>query len=403
MKSILFVDDEVQILEGLRRMLRPKRDIWEMSFAQGGQDALALLAASSFDVIITDMRMPGIDGATLLGIVCEKYPDALRIILSGYTELESTLRAVPVAHQFLLKPCDPDALCMAIERGLRLLEVLNSKMLSSLVGSLRELPSAPRTYTDLRAALSMPDPSINEIVKIVQRDVAITAKILQLVNSAFFGVSRGVTDIKTAVTYLGISTVQNLVLSAAVFRSFSPKKPIPGFSIDEFEQHSYLTAAIAAKINTNANLNGSILITGLLHDIGNLIMADRAPEHLARAIQESMEEKVPVFQVEERLTGLSHAEVGAYLLSLWGLPFSITEAVAHHHHPDCVPRGKDDMATIIYLADVLANEYSPELPNGTKKVCTSVDEGLLAPLGGAEMLPEWRKIAEALASVPQGV
>jgi len=400
MKRILFVDDEIQILEGLQRMLRPQRDVWDMAFAPGGQAALELLKAESFDVIITDMRMPGVDGAMLLGTVCEKYPNILRIVLSGYTELESTLRAVPVAHQFLLKPCDPEALRTAIERGLRLIDVLNSKMLVSLVGSLRELPSAPLTFTDLRKELSRPEPSIARVAEIVQKDVAVTAKVLQLVNSAFFGVSRNVSDISTAVNYLGTSTLQNLVLSVGVFRSFGPKYPIPGFSIDEFEQHSHLTAAIAAKINRNANLNGFVVIAGLLHDIGYLILADRSPQHLARSIQESVQEKIPCYKAEERLIGLSHSEIGAYLLSLWGLPFPITEAVAHHHHPDCVPRGKDDMATIIYLADLLANEHRAKFPNGMTHICNPIDASLLAPIGGAELLPEWRKMAEELACAP---
>lgn len=187
MTRILFVDDEIRILEGLQRMLRPQRKEWEMAFAPGGQAALTMLEASTFDVIVSDMRMPGIDGAALLETVRQKYPSVLRIILSGYTELEASYRAVPVAHQFLLKPCDPDALRAAIERATSLVEVLNSKMLASLVGSLQELPSLPRTYAELRHALSDPDSSIDQVVRIVEQDVAITAKVLQLVNSAFLG------------------------------------------------------------------------------------------------------------------------------------------------------------------------------------------------------------------------
>ena len=168
MTRILFVDDEVKILEGLQRMLRPQRKEWEMAFAPGGQAALTMLEAATFDVIVSDMRMPGVDGATLLEAVRHKYPSVLRIILSGYTELEASYRAVPVAHQFLLKPCDPDALRAAIERATSLVEVLNSKMFAGLVGSLQELPSLPRTYA-VRCALSDPDSSIDKWFKLSNR------------------------------------------------------------------------------------------------------------------------------------------------------------------------------------------------------------------------------------------
>jgi len=403
MKRILFVDDETQILEGLQRMLRPQRDVWEMAFAPGGEAALAMMEAAPFDVIVSDMRMPGMDGSTLLGIVCEQHPSVLRIILSGYTEVESTLRAIPFAHQFLMKPCESEMLRMAIERGTSLLDMLNSKMLASVVGAVRDLPSVPRTLTDLRSALSETEPSIDRVARIVETDVAIAAKILQLVNSAFFGVARNVSNIKTAVTYLGTDNLQYLVLSTEVVRIFSPKKPIPGFSIEKFQQHSQLTAAVAARISDAGKLQGAIVVAGLLHDIGKLVIADRAPEHFARALAGAAREKRPVFEIEEALIGVTHAEVGAYLLSLWGLPYPIVEAVAHHHHPERIPRDKWDMTTVIYLANLLAHEHGGETQNGAVPEHPAIDANLLAPLGGAGSLPEWRKMAEELASVPQGV
>ncbi|HXX17764.1 MAG TPA: response regulator, partial [Candidatus Acidoferrum sp.] len=172
MKRVLFVDDEPKILDGLRRMLRPQRLVWDVAFAPGGAEALAVLEGGAFDVIVSDMRMPGMDGAALLRVVSEKYPHILRIVLSGYTELESTYRAVPFAHQFLLKPCDTETLISAIERGTKLTETLHSESLAKIVGALGELPSAPRIYTELRLALSDSEAPIDRIVKIVEKDVA---------------------------------------------------------------------------------------------------------------------------------------------------------------------------------------------------------------------------------------
>jgi putative nucleotidyltransferase with HDIG domain len=354
-----------------------------------------MLDAQSFDVIVSDMRMPGIDGAALLDAVREKYPAMLRVILSGYTELEASFRAVPVAHQFLLKPCDADALRSAIERATSLVEALNSKMLTGLVGSLQDLPSVPRAFAELRDALADPETSIDRLVKIVESDVAITAKVLQLVNSAFFGVTREVSDIKTAVSYLGISILQNLVLSLEAFRCFQPKKAIPGFSLDQFHEHAHLAAKIAGAAPGKAKQAGAAVGAALLHDIGKLVIAERAPEHLARAIKGAQQEKRPLYVIEEELIGVSHAEVGAYLLSLWGLPYPLVEAVAHHHHPARVPQEQLDVIPIVYLANLLAHEQEDRSGTGAGLVSAEIDPEVIEKAELTDRWEEWRgKIGE---------
>lgn len=402
MKRILFVDDEPKILEGLQRTLRLQRHEWEVAFASGGDAALTMLAAAPFDVVVSDMRMPGMDGAALLETVRQQYPSILRMILSGYTEMEASLRAVPVAHQFLLKPCDPDTLRDAIERATSLVEVLDSKMMASVVGSMQELPSLPRTYMELRKALADPETPIDRVVRIVEKDVAISAKILQLVNSAFFGLTRDISDIKMAVSYLGISILQNLVVSAEAFRMFQPKKMIPGFSMEELHSHSQLTARIAAHFAADKKVPTAVVVGALLHDVGKLVIAERAPDHLARAITGAREDGRPVFAVEEELIGVSHAEVGAYLLSLWGLPYPVVEAVAHHHHPERVSQHRLDMITVVYLSNLLAHENSGE-GSPPALVQQEIDTGVLNAIGIADQLPEWRQVAEAAAREPQGV
>jgi CheY-like chemotaxis protein len=177
------------------------------------QKALTLLEASRFDVLVSDIRMPVMDGPPLLH-VCEKYPTVVRIILSSPSEMEVTLRAVPVAHQFLEKRCDPDMLPIAIERPTSLPSILSNKLLAGTVGSVKDLPVLPRTYLALRTALANPNVSLKDIVTIVEGDVGISAKILQLVNSAFFGLPREISTLSTAVSFLGTRLVQNLVLSA---------------------------------------------------------------------------------------------------------------------------------------------------------------------------------------------
>ncbi|HUN61273.1 MAG TPA: response regulator [Candidatus Sulfotelmatobacter sp.] len=395
MKRILFVDDEVSILDALKRMLRPMRAEWEMAFAPGGEGALSMLAAAPFDVIVTDMRMPGMDGASLLEIVRDKYPSMLRIILSGYTELQASLRAVPVAHQFLLKPCDPEMLRAGIARATSLGEVLNSKMLTGLVGALRELPSLPSIYDQLRLALEQPDTTIEQVAQIVQQDVAVSAKVLQLVNSAFFGLARDVSDLKTAVSCLGLSVMHDLVLGVRVFRPLVPNEYVSEEYLEEFHRHSQLTARIAAAIAEDAQLPPAVVLAALMHDVGKLVIIERTPVHFARSLAQAVQEGVPLHEVEEELIHISHAEVGAYLLSLWGLPYAIVEAVAHHHHPQRVPAKGVDMVLAVYAANLLAHEAAA----AEKGVpAPRLDLEYLREAGSAELLPKWRKLAAAALS-----
>jgi len=398
MIRILFVDDEVKILEGLKRMMWLHRCEWEMAFAPGGRAALSMLESCAFDVVVSDMRMPEMDGAALLEIVREKYPNVLRFILSGYTELEAAYRAVPVAHQFLSKPCDADALRDGIQRSTSLVEVLNSKMMASMVGSLRDLPSMPRTCAELRRVMADPDASIDQVVRVVEQDVAISAKVLQLVNSAFFGVTREIANIKTAVSYLGMTLLQNLVLSVEIFRIFQPKKANPDFSMEEFHRHSQLTAQIASKIGRDLRLSDAVVAGGMLHDIGKLVIAEKSPEHFARAIAGMRQDHRPLFSVEEDLIGVSHAEVGAYLLSLWGLPAPLVEAVAYHHHPERAPQGKADMVAAVHLSNLLAHEHAGK--SDSDMICREVDPKVLALPSVSEKLPEWHEMAEAMAQEP---
>jgi HD-like signal output (HDOD) protein len=398
MRRILFVDDEPLFFEGLHRMLRTQKNGWEMAFAPSGDAALALLAASPFDVIVSDMRMPGMDGAALLARVRENFPHVVRIVLSGQTELATALQAVPVAHQFLTKPCDAQMLRVAVERACHLKGVLLDDSIRSTVGALGELPALPRTYQALTQALADPDMSMHKIANIIELDVGISAKILQLVNSAFFGVARSITNIQHAVSYLGIGTLKSLVLSVEVFRAFAPKVPLEGFSLEDLQRHARLTSSIAARLPVPKYLVDIAIVAGMLHDVGKLIMAWKLPERLRLLLAKVPVEHCPLYQTEEREYGFSHAEIGAYLLGLWGLPYAVVEAVALHHAPDRVPHQTFDAASAVYIANLLAQELESPFPPpwGDGLQC---DQGYLISLGVQEDIPNWRAMAAETQSL----
>jgi putative nucleotidyltransferase with HDIG domain len=268
-------------------------------------------------------------------------------------------------------------------------------LLANLVGSVKDLPVLPRTYMALRQKLAEPDAAIRDVVNIVEQDVAISAKVLQLVNSAFFGLPREVSSVKTAVGFLGIDTLQNLVLSAGVFSIFDQLAKLPGFSCEELQTHSQLTAKIAGQIPASAHVRGIAVVAGMLHDVGKLVLATRTSEHFKRALKGAEKEGRPFHAVETELMGVSHAEVGAYLLGIWGLPSPVVEAVAQHHHPARVPQDLLDAVGIVYICNILAHQVARRAPLPESSSQPEIDPEYLDRISVSEPFPSWQEMAKA--------
>jgi putative nucleotidyltransferase with HDIG domain len=255
----------------------------------------------------------------------------------------------------------------------------------------------------MRDALSDPNASSQRIARLVEQDPAMSAKVLQLVNSAFFGVARNVSDINTAINYLGKNILENLVQSVEIFRVFRPTKPIPGFSLEELHLHAQLTAKMAGQVVDDNSIRGLAMVAGLLHDVGKLVLAEATPEHFARAIAGAKNENRPLFEVEEELTGVSHAEVGAYLLSMWGIPYLIVEAVAHHHHLERVACEKVDLLASVYFANWLAHDNQAARLGANSLPNAPVNQEIVAKLNVESRLPEWRAETQSAALELSGV
>jgi HD-like signal output (HDOD) protein len=375
-------------------MFRPQRKHWDMSFATSGTQALAILAAGPCDVIVTDMRMPGMDGATLLEQVQERYPSVVRIVLSGHVEMEAALRAAPVAHQFLSKPCDPEKLRETIERVCDCRANLSDEGIRRVIGAVGKLPSMPATCISLLAALQDPDTDLARVTRLIEDDVGIAAKVLQLVSSAFFGRRDEVRSVRDAVNYLGLETLKQLVLSVQILRTFQPPR-LGGFVLTEFEAHSRLAARIAARLPIPKCRASAAVVAALLHDTGKLVLAARLPERFELALRSADEQAVPLYTVEDDLLGTGHAEVGAYLLDLWGLPEDIVGAVLKHHRPvvSQPPEHELTLSAVTHLADALANEMRGSAPGDGIPSSPLVDADYVAALGMAEQLPAWRVLA----------
>lgn len=396
MKRILFVDDDSSILSALRRTLRKHHEIWDMVFVESPDAALAEMGSQPFDVIVSDMRMPRMDGAKLLAAVQQLHPRTVRIVLSGYANLEATMRSVSVSHQYLTKPCEADTLREVVERACDLEELLDDPRLRDTLGDVSSLPVLPKTYRALTAALADPEVDLDRVGAIVESDQAIALKILQLVNSSFFGLRAEVSSVRQATSILGVDTIRDLVLSFEVVRQFDEANRVPGFDMEREQAHSLLAARIARRLLPDKKAAEKAFLAAMVHDVGKLVLATHLPDLFARCLAGRARSEEPGHRVETELLGVSHAEIGAYLLQLWGMPYPVVEAVAHHHDPARVQdQASFGILGAVHVADSLAHEVVGEAAQSRE----GVNEGYLEQLRVAEHLPEWRELAAAEAAV----
>jgi HD-like signal output (HDOD) protein/CheY-like chemotaxis protein len=358
--SVLFVDDEPLVLRSLRRSTSARTEAWDVSFVGSAREAIQLLDAGPIDVIVSDMHMPDMDGATLLRHVQDHHPGVVRIVLSGHSDARLVFRSVPVAHQFLTKPFETARLVGAIDRALELRRLLSSPALLGVVAGDSKLPSTPRIYTELTALLSRDDTSLTDVVRLIEADVALSARIAQLASSAFFHVPRSVTTLSGFVRHLGVDVVKTLVLGIEVVSLFRPATPPHVFSAEALQRHSLATCSVVRRIMPRGEHAEEALLAAMLHDVGKLVLASRLPAAYAEAHAAAARRGLPMDAAERLVIGASHAEVGAYLLGIWGLPAAIVEAVERHHDAARQTNGPVDVASAVFVANRLCHD--PDAP-----------------------------------------
>ncbi len=387
--SILFVDDEPNVLAGLRRVLRPLRHEWSAEFAEGGPQALALLVRAPFDAVVTDLRMPGMTGVQLLEEVRRVQPRAVRIILTGHCDEEAAARAAAVAHRMLSKPCDPAALKASLAGACARRDLLSGEALVALVARRGSVPSPPALYAEVTAELGAPEPSLDRVAALVARDPGMSAKLLHLVNSAFFGLRTPAAGPRQAVTLLGLETLRMLVLTCGVFSRYEGPAGAP-FSAEALWAHSRRTGELAAAVaraeGADARTAGHAAVAGLLHDVGRLVLQDSLPDACREALARARAEGRPAWEVERDVLGASHAEVGGCLLGLWGVPEPIVEAVAWHHRPGDCPAAGFSALTAVHAADALAGGDDPG--------AGGPDAAYLGRLGLADRVGRWQGLLD---------
>lgn len=396
MKRILLVDDNAEELVDLRNQLTPLCSTWEMVFAHRGGEALEVLKKTRFDAVISDLAMPQMDGIELLKQVKSVAPGAVRIIISNVTEWNTSMQLVGIAHRYLSKPCQGWEIVDALKRAFALRDQLLEPHLRRLITQIPSLPSLPSLYMDLISELRSENSTTARVSEIMSRDMGMCAKLLQLANSAFFGLSQPVTNPSEAVLFLGVATVQSLVLSTQIFSLFEKVK-ITAFSFPDLWQHCWMTGMLAKKIaesKNQSNLDPQECFTaGLLHDIGKLVLATSMRQRYEQVMTKAQEQRQPVWKAECDAFGSSHGEVGAYLLGLWGLPDPIIEAVAFHHQPRYTAEAGFDVLSVVHLANAMVPFKSPGRPERG----SALEPGYVSELQVSEKLAGWQNLATSLA------
>jgi HD-like signal output (HDOD) protein len=362
--KLLFVDDEDNILRGIARMLRGKRSAWDMSFAASGAIALDMMAKDGPPtLLVTDMRMPGMDGAELLVKVRALYPKTIRFVLSGFAEREAILKTIGPSHRYLAKPCDENILTQSIENSLKLRALMHGSTLETKVAGMSFVPSPPKIYADILTELASEFSSADSLGEKIEQDVGISAQLLKLTNSAYFNLPSRCATIKQAINFLGFDNVRAAVLMAGVFDQFRDLTPAMVRLVESVSRHSLglgaLAKALAKADGLSSELVDQAFCAGILAHIGTVVLA-----------------------------------AGAYLLGLWGFNDSIVEAIAHHHRPSVYTGTPAPILTALHAAQFLARTHST---NAQQRVnLEGLDTEYIEAAGGSARLQEWQKVYESV-------
>jgi HD-like signal output (HDOD) protein len=357
---ILFVDDEISVISMLKKMVKSLSNDWYVQYAIGGVEALEFLDTESFDIVVTDLNMPEINGVKLLKYIQKYHSHIVRIVFSSSLTRESIKSIAPFTHRFIAKPCGVKKLAQAIENSLFIYRELDNKKIQKVLAKTGTIPSLPRIYRELMDKIDDEEFSLKEAASLISSDVGMSANIMKQIN--LLGEGEAIHGIEQAVMLLGLDSIKAIALSTHIFNSMDSVK-IPYFTVEKLIRHSMLTAVFAKEI-TKIELDDqdqadSAFIAGILHDLGAILFVNNFPKKYSDVRNRVHEAERPIADVERNLIGISHGEIGAHLLALWGFPTTILGAVAFHEDP--IKRLNDSFSLLTavfvgsYLADYLDN------------------------------------------------
>ncbi len=393
-RRILFVDDDPQCLEGLRSQAGLFGEDWEPVFLDSAGKGLQAFTLAPFQVVVAGLRMSGMNGTEFLQEVMARYPATVRFLLAAEADRDQALQSIGRIHQFLVKPVDMALLRSAVEFACRHGQRVGNDHVRELIARIGQLPAVPELYREITALIDSETCSAERLGAVIAKDMAMTAMILKLANSAFFSLRHTLASPVEAVSYLGIDLLRSLVLAHGLFGQVGAFR-IPTFTIQHLWQHSVavgLGSRRIAEVEEAGSQKASECFTaGLLHDLGILILASRFPEDYARVLETNRRSGGDLEASEFHVFGATHGEVGAYLLALWGIPEPVVQAAAHHHGIARQAVTGFTPALAVHVADTV-HGYNPDHPIFAK---ARLDEAYLGELGLMGRVPVWLEAVQA--------
>ncbi|MGB9852155.1 MAG: HDOD domain-containing protein [Candidatus Kapaibacteriota bacterium] len=358
--GILFLSDETTIKEIIRNVV-PLQDDFDIFFAESGEKGLQILANNKIDIFFGSPNITLPSGSNIFYEIKRVFPETIRFALVSNLESPSVAQLSQYVHQFVQPPYTLENLKERIERTSSLQKTLKNENIKELVQNITALPSLPELYIQIEQEVARPDFSLSKIGNLIAKDPNLTAKILQIVNSAYFGLQREITNINFALTYLGVNVIKSLIFYIHLFSNFKVT-PENRKYLEQFWKHSLIVASntyhLAEKHLTSKSEIDSAYTAGVLHDVGKFVLLNTytyPQDVMLLAEQKAMDN----LEAENEIYQCTHAEIGAYLLGLWGFPITIVEAVAYHHQPSKLKKSSLNFSTILHIADFLY--YTPNL------------------------------------------
>jgi putative nucleotidyltransferase with HDIG domain len=388
-KLILYVGPSVVGNTCLQECILDMNQEWQGVFAGSADDAWRILEQGRFDAVVTEGKLPDSDGLEFLNRVHARDAKVRRLIVIDLADRATALKCSGASHHCVPAPWDTTSLSDALQRTFDLRILLSNERVRQLVGKMSRVPSPPDLYFNIAKALRSQNAELDEIAKLILQDLAITAKLLQLANSAALGLRSRVTTVHQAMQYLGLEMTRSLVLLAHTFSYFDKAKG-GGFTLEKLWTHSMRVASLAQQIaeHEGTELGDEAFLAGLLHDLGKLLLAVNLPDDYSQMQKAAREKGTATWQEEIEKFGATHSEIGAELLATWNFPLSVVEAVALHHHPaQLVTQGFSPL-TAVHAANALVHEIYD-------KVEAPLEMAYLTDLGLEEHVDAWRELAQS--------
>ncbi len=359
--NVLLVDDQPQVLSGLRRNLSIEEEDWLVHAAASGPLALEAMALNEYDIVVSDLRMPGMSGAEFLQIARDRYPNALRFILSGYADQDLMLKASGVAHRYLTKPCETAELVAAIKQVLMTQRLIHDDNVLAICHKINELHVENGPISRLLALTDDPECDTGEVIGLIERNPSLHATVLRISNGAFFGRGGTIDTLQDSMQILGLDLLRNIAL-IEMAKTHLKLSEYGRRCADRIMEHCVETSLriprLGKLVGRDLSLQRRLASAAILHDLGKLVLLAYDEKRFVSTCSRSLAERRPSHELEAEIFGCDHAALGGYIFELWGLPESLIRAIAWHHRPEChLGALSKNEAALLQIANYLAHAH----------------------------------------------